>query len=72
MTSIEITASKGWNNLWLETDSKLAQLAFKSHSMVPWYIKNRWTNCLDNINAMNFFVSLFTWNGTLVKIVWLI
>ncbi|MCI10194.1 heat-shock protein, partial [Trifolium medium] len=36
--AIEIAQNKGWNNLWLETDSKLVQLAFKTPFLVPWML----------------------------------
>ncbi|MCI09448.1 ribonuclease H protein [Trifolium medium] len=56
--AIGIANSKGWNNLWLETDSKLVQLAFKSSSfVVPWKISNRWHNCTTLVRNMNFIVT---------------
>jgi ribonuclease HI len=57
MNAIEIAASKNWNNLWLETDSTLVVLAFKSSSLVPWVLSNRWHNCLLLTESMNFIVS---------------
>jgi ribonuclease HI len=57
MNAIEIAASKNWNNLWLETDSTLVVLAFKSSSLVPWVLSNRWHNCLLLTQSMNFIVS---------------
>jgi len=41
MHAIEIAHSKGWFNFWLETDSMLVMLAFKSISLVPWRIRTR-------------------------------
>ncbi|MCI20530.1 ribonuclease H protein, partial [Trifolium medium] len=55
--AIEIAQNKGWNNMWLETDSKLVQLAFKSPSLVPWMLNNRWQNCLHKVRSMNFIVT---------------
>jgi ribonuclease HI len=55
--AIEIAQSKGWNSLWLETDSKLVQLAFTSSSIVPWALRNHWQNCLCKVRSMNFIVS---------------
>ena len=55
--AIEIAYSKGWQNLWLETDSQLVLLAFQKRSHVSWEIRNRWINCLELIKGMNFFVS---------------
>ncbi|GAU50480.1 hypothetical protein TSUD_409650 [Trifolium subterraneum] len=57
MNAIEIAASKNWNNLWLETDSTLVVLAFKSSLLVPWDLSNRWRSCLLLTQSMNFIVS---------------
>jgi ribonuclease HI len=57
MFAIEIAAHKGWNNLWLETDSLLVTLAFKSSKVVPWSLRNRWANCMTKAATMNFFVT---------------
>jgi len=57
MKAIKIAAEMNWNNLWLETDSQLVLFAFKFHNMVPWYIGNRWINCLHTVTSMNFLVS---------------
>jgi len=35
MQAIEIAHRNGWHNLWLETDSMLVLLAFRSVSLVP-------------------------------------
>jgi ribonuclease HI len=57
MIAIEIASQKGWNHLWLETDSILVTLAFKSSKLVPWQLRNRWENYLHKISPMNFFVT---------------
>jgi ribonuclease HI len=57
MLTIEIASQKGWHNIWLETDSMLVTLAFKSSKIVPWSVRNRWDNCLVKISSMNFFVT---------------
>ncbi|CAJ2635947.1 unnamed protein product [Trifolium pratense] len=57
MRAIEIATDNGWRNVWLETDSTLVVLAFKSASLVPWKIRNRWNNCMHNITNMNFMIS---------------
>lgn len=57
MTAIEIASSKGFTNLWLESDSKLVILAFRSNSGIPWCLSNRWQNCLARIRTMRFFAS---------------
>jgi len=57
MTAIEIAADKGFVNIWLETDSKLVTLTFKSISIVPWMLRNRWQNCLALILNKSFLVT---------------
>ncbi|CAJ2628490.1 unnamed protein product [Trifolium pratense] len=57
MTAIEIANSRNWNNLWLETDSTLVVMAFKSSELVPWELSNRWMNCNLLTRNMNFVVS---------------
>jgi hypothetical protein len=42
--------------LWIECDSKLATLAFKSSSIIPWHLKNRWENCMQPF-SMNVLVT---------------
>jgi hypothetical protein len=44
--AMEISHSKNWNFLWLESDSKVALHAFDNVDIVPWDIRNRWLNCL--------------------------
>ena len=57
MVAIEIAHHKGWHSLWLETDSMLVLLAFKSSNIVPWSLRNIWDNCLHLLSSMNFFVT---------------
>ncbi|CAJ2644894.1 unnamed protein product [Trifolium pratense] len=54
MNAIEIAHSKGWNKLWIESDSQLVNLAFKSDHIVPWKLRNRWFNCLTLTKTMHF------------------
>lgn len=35
----------------------LVILAFKSTSLVPWKIRNRWMNCLELLQRINFKIS---------------
>jgi hypothetical protein len=60
MNAIEIAHEKGWWNLWLETDSLMVTLAYKSSSMVPWMLRNRWNNCMVMLKDMNFILGLIT------------
>lgn len=57
MVAIEIANHKQWVNFWLETDSMLVFLAFKSSKIVPWHLKNRWDNCMHLLQHFNFNVS---------------
>jgi ribonuclease HI len=57
MRAIEMAKHHNWNNLWLETDSSLAVLAFKNSSMVPWVIRNRWDNCMVLTGSMNIIAT---------------
>jgi ribonuclease HI len=57
MNAIEIAAAKNWNNIWLESDSTLVVMAFKSSVLIPWALSNRWHNCLLLTHSMNFIVS---------------
>jgi ribonuclease HI len=57
MRAIEIAANKNWSNFWIETDSNLVVLAFKSYTLVPWDLSNRWLNCIRLTSGMNFVVT---------------
>jgi ribonuclease HI len=57
MRAIELANYTNWKNLWLESDSSLVVLAFKSIDLVPWELSNRWKNCLKITSGMNFVVS---------------
>jgi ribonuclease HI len=46
MRAIEIAHHRGWNNLWIETDSSLVVLAAKNITLIPCDLRNRWKNCL--------------------------
>jgi ribonuclease HI len=57
MNAIELAASKGFSNVWLESDSQLVIMAFNSKLVVPWELKNRWENCLQLTYNMRFCAS---------------
>jgi ribonuclease HI len=57
MTAVEIAAARGWNNLWIETDSELVVMAYKEVKSVPWSLSNRWYNFLSRTSIMHFIVS---------------
>lgn len=52
--AIEIAYKKGWHNLWLECDSLLVIMTFKSLDIVPWQLRNRWKNCIHLTSCMRF------------------
>jgi len=57
MNAIEIAVVMSFSNVWLESDSQLVILAFKSNSVVPWSLKNRWENCIQSTHRMRFCAS---------------
>ena len=57
MRAIEIAYSRNWKHLWLELDLSLVVNAFKSNTLIPWKLRNRWNNCLYLIRNMHLFVS---------------
>lgn len=57
MIAIEHASAKKWPNFLLESDSQLVVAAFKSNSIVPWSLRNRWNNCVALTKSMNFHVS---------------
>ena len=57
MFAIEIAYQRNWKYLWIETDSMLVTLTFKSSKLVPWHLQNRWDNCIHLISSMAFMVT---------------
>jgi len=57
MNAIEIATLMRFSNVWLESDSQLMILAFKSNSVVPWSLRNRWENCTYTTHRMRFCAS---------------
>jgi ribonuclease HI len=57
MRAIQIANGRNWKNLWLETDSALVVMAFKSPDIVPSEVCNRWLNCSRITKNMNLVVS---------------
>jgi ribonuclease HI len=55
--AIEAAFDRGWNNLWIESDSMVATWALKSPSLIPWQLRNRWESCLQKLNSMNFMLT---------------
>ena len=45
--AMEHALQKGWGNIWLESDSTSALLAFKNASLVPIRLRNKWHNCFQ-------------------------
>jgi len=42
--ALEFAAEKGWNHIWLESDSTSALMVFHNLSLVPILMRNRWHN----------------------------
>lgn len=57
MYAIEIASNSGWCRLWLESDFELVVKAFTSKDLVPGKLQNRWLNCMQLVEQMNFRVS---------------
>jgi ribonuclease HI len=58
MQAVDIAFCRNWKNLWLETDSTLVVLAFKSNpQLIPWALRNRWKNVLVKVSSLNFRVT---------------
>ncbi|MCI11169.1 ribonuclease H protein [Trifolium medium] len=56
--AMEQARNKGWLNVWLESDSLISLGAFKNHDIVPWDLRNRWSNCFSlglNIHSSHIF-----------------
>jgi ribonuclease HI len=45
--AMEVAHNKTWPFLWLESDSLNALHAFDDMNVVPWDLRNRWSNCLN-------------------------
>ncbi|KAL5717269.1 hypothetical protein ACHQM5_010307 [Ranunculus cassubicifolius] len=52
IVAAEYAVKKGWENLWLESDSSATVSAFQTDK-VPWKLKTRWMNCKENILNLN-------------------
>ncbi|XP_061993498.1 uncharacterized protein LOC133711384 [Rosa rugosa] len=55
--ALQVAKSKGWDFLWLETDSLLIVHYFKHHEAVPWRYRVRWLNCIHLAKQMHVHVS---------------
>ncbi|KAG4988622.1 hypothetical protein JHK82_030960 [Glycine max] len=55
--AIERAIFYNWKHFWLETDSTLVLHAFSHPKSVHWSIYNRWMNCINHINHINFRIS---------------
>lgn len=54
--AIEIAKDKGWNRLWIESDSLIVARVFSSsvESVDPWRIRDKWLSCLDSVANLLF------------------
>ncbi|KAJ4702472.1 Ribonuclease H protein [Melia azedarach] len=52
---VELAFERGWNNLWLESDSMIViQHLYNPSLLPPWRLRNRWLNCLHRIHFIDF------------------
>ncbi|KAF9613962.1 hypothetical protein IFM89_014027 [Coptis chinensis] len=67
----ELALARGWNHIWIESDSTLAVGAFGTGN-VPWQLKAGWNNCVHNFQSpklisiwreANFSADLVAKNG---------
>lgn len=57
VVAVEFEISKGWNRLCIEYDSSLVVSALKNHHLVPWKLRNRWSNFILATQGMQFAVT---------------
>ncbi|KAM5575738.1 hypothetical protein ABKV19_014599 [Rosa sericea] len=57
MEAIKVASERGWQKLWLETDSVLVVHYFKAPQLVPWKLRVAWANCVQCVQLMQFKVS---------------
>ncbi|KAK1553977.1 hypothetical protein Q3G72_006022 [Acer saccharum] len=51
--AIEIASKKGWNNVWIESDSLSAINCFQSNDFLPyWELYSRWMDCKFRLHNM--------------------
>jgi len=57
MLAIEFAHKKCWHCLWIETYLQSVTMAYKSRSIVPWNLRNRWLNCMTITSSTQFIIS---------------
>jgi len=57
MLAIEIAHQNNWNQIWFETDSSLVVMAIKNSFVIPWNLRNRWSNSMIHLGSMNFIIT---------------
>lgn len=57
LEALQVAWVHRWTHIWLETDSTLVVLYFKSPHLVPWRLRIQWKNCLYLSSLMNFRIS---------------
>lgn len=65
--AVELTHARGWQNLWLESDSSSVISCFASGSFSPpWSLQTRWNNCTLHLQNMVFRCSHIFPEGNVV------
>ncbi|XP_058783661.1 uncharacterized protein LOC131658374 [Vicia villosa] len=54
---MEIAIDRGWQKLWVETDSTMVVKAFTNHRLVPFIFRTRWFFCLQHTNFSHIFIT---------------
>ena len=57
LEALQVAWVRRWTHIWLETDSALMILYFKSPHLVPWRLSTQWKNCLYLSGLMTFRIS---------------
>ena len=50
--ALENAARFNWKNIWVESDSSSAVLAFKNSDLIPFRLRNHWHNCQLGITVV--------------------
>ena len=54
--ALEFAATNNWRDIWVESDSSAAVLAFKNSDLFPFCLRNRWHNCRIGIRAVCSYI----------------
>lgn len=49
---MEVSVSKCWNNIWIESDSQVVIREIMNNDIVHWDLLNRWSNSVLDFNVV--------------------